>query len=120
MLFPSRFGIAATTVLSLAGTSLALNVTVASRPWLDVSLPTEERLSLLMMQWNKTQIYAQVQGDTVVSTHSSQVLNDMLMISSLKTTELGSQHALDTSVATTRLEYQLYVWVTVQQELVTL
>lgn len=67
MLFPSRFGIFATGLLSLAGISLAINLAIADRPWLDVPLPTEERLSLLMMQWNKTQMYAQVQGDTAIT-----------------------------------------------------
>ena len=50
----------------LVTVTYASNITLDYRPWLDTSLPTEERLSLLMAQWNRSQIYAQVQGDTVV------------------------------------------------------
>lgn len=59
MLFSCQFGLSASVLLSFASFSLAVSVTVADRPWLDVTLPTEERLALLMMQWNETQIYAQ-------------------------------------------------------------
>jgi hypothetical protein len=60
----------ASAVVLLAQVVYATNSTQvnATRPWLDTSLPTEERLQLLVGQWNESQIYAMVQGDTVVST----------------------------------------------------
>ncbi|KAF4634295.1 hypothetical protein G7Y89_g3810 [Cudoniella acicularis] len=53
-------------VASLVHLSLASNATLAARPWLDPSLPTEVRLNQLILQLNTTQIYAIVQGDTVL------------------------------------------------------
>jgi beta-glucosidase len=38
--------------------------TLADRPWLDPTLPNEERLQLFLDQLNSTQKYAMVQGDT--------------------------------------------------------
>jgi beta-glucosidase len=37
------------------------------QPWLDQARPVEERLQAFMAQLNETQMYAMVQGDTVVS-----------------------------------------------------
>jgi hypothetical protein len=82
MVFSNAFRIA-TSLLLLAGTSLS-SITVADRPWLDVTLPTEERLSLLMLQWNKSEIYRQVQGDTVVSSSYLRAPDYYLMKSSSK------------------------------------
>lgn len=41
--------------------------TVAIQPWLNASLPYEERLQAFIAQLNNTQKFAMVQGDTVVS-----------------------------------------------------
>jgi beta-glucosidase len=38
--------------------------TLADRPWLDPTLPNEQRLQLFLAQLNSTQKYAMVQGDT--------------------------------------------------------
>lgn len=42
----------------------ASSQTLAYRPWLDPTLPTEQRLQLFLDQLNSTQKYAMVQGDT--------------------------------------------------------
>lgn len=39
----------------------------ATQPWLNTSLPYEERLTAFIAQLNDTQKFAMVQGDTVVS-----------------------------------------------------
>ncbi|PQE23746.1 putative periplasmic beta-glucosidase precursor protein [Rutstroemia sp. NJR-2017a BBW] len=59
-------GLVTAGLFSLLGFSSAANSTVADSPWLDIPLPTEERLQLLMLQLNTSQIYAFVQGDTVL------------------------------------------------------
>jgi len=81
--------------LSLTKVSSAVNLNRRDRPWLDISLPTDERLELLMLQFNQSKIYAQVQGDTVVST--LQFLNIPRLIShSSRTKVLGSALVLAT------------------------
>lgn len=40
---------------------------LATQPWLNSSLPYEERLQAFIAQLNDTQKFAMVQGDTVVS-----------------------------------------------------
>ncbi|KAI4914746.1 hypothetical protein J4E90_004778 [Alternaria incomplexa] len=42
----------------------ASSQTLANRPWLDPTLPNEQRLQLFIDQLNNTQKYAMVQGDT--------------------------------------------------------
>lgn len=42
----------------------AASQTLTDRPWLDPTLPNEQRLQLLLDQLNSTQKYAMVQGDT--------------------------------------------------------
>ncbi|KAI4674502.1 uncharacterized protein J4E88_008238 [Alternaria novae-zelandiae] len=42
----------------------ASSQTLANRPWLDPTLPNEQRLQLFLDQLNNTQKYAMVQGDT--------------------------------------------------------
>jgi hypothetical protein len=59
----TRFAVPA---LLLAADSVFAATTLADRPWLDQSKPTEERLQLFMLQLNDTQKYNFVQGDTVV------------------------------------------------------
>lgn len=44
---------------------------VATQPWLNTSLPYEERLQSFLAQLNDTQKFAMVQGDTVVRPHPS-------------------------------------------------
>lgn len=58
---------------ALAPITFASNVTIASRPWLDKSLSTETRLDQLMLQLNESQIYAMVQGDTVLEDNGTGV-----------------------------------------------
>lgn len=79
-MFQGNLGLVATLLLSLLGHASAAvsNTTVGDRPWLDTSLPTEQRLELLMQQFNTTQIYNYVQGDTVVREvlfHSNSIPN---------------------------------------------
>ncbi|KAH6667600.1 glycoside hydrolase family 3 domain-containing protein [Halenospora varia] len=69
MVFSRFIGIAA----ALAPVAFASNTTIASRPWLDRSLPTETRLDQLMLQLNESQIYAMVQGDTVLEDNGTGV-----------------------------------------------
>lgn len=54
------------TALSILGYTAATNITLTDWPWLNVTLPAEQRLELLFAQLNTSQIYAFVQGDTVV------------------------------------------------------
>lgn len=60
----SPSSLAKTTVLLL---SWAASNALAVQPWLDTSLPYEERLQAFIAQLNDTQKYAMVQGDTEVS-----------------------------------------------------
>ncbi|KAG4026647.1 hypothetical protein MFRU_038g00510 [Monilinia fructicola] len=54
------------TALSILGYTAATNITLTDWPWLNVTLPAEQRLELLFAQLNTSQIYAFVQGDTVL------------------------------------------------------
>lgn len=58
---------AAAVLLAIEFKAVNAALTLADRPWLDISRPYEERLQLFMLQLNVTQKYAMVQGDTVVS-----------------------------------------------------
>jgi hypothetical protein len=113
MLALKGFQLAPVAVLFLLQISSAISV-ISAKPWLDVTKSTEERLELLMLQWNRTQIYAMVQGDTVVSLETNRIDVYTNHISS-KMKALESQRVSDISVATLPLEYLPSVWETVQQ-----
>ncbi|KAK2044729.1 glycoside hydrolase family 3 domain-containing protein [Colletotrichum somersetense] len=49
----------------------ALSLSVAEPLWLDTSAPAEDRLQAFMGQLNESQIYAMVQGDTVLDDHGT-------------------------------------------------
>lgn len=51
-------------LLCTATRALALSQNLPDRPWLDPTLPSEERLQLFLGQLNASQKYAMVQGDT--------------------------------------------------------
>lgn len=53
----------------------ATSGTSADQPWLDVSLPFEQRLQSFLAQLNETQVYAMVAGDTEVCIHHEAIRN---------------------------------------------
>ncbi|KAK2051217.1 glycoside hydrolase family 3 domain-containing protein, partial [Colletotrichum caudatum] len=60
-----------TIVFALFVVVSALSLSVAEPLWLDKSAPTEDRLQAFMGQLNESQIYAMVQGDTVLDDHGT-------------------------------------------------
>jgi hypothetical protein len=69
---------------ALYATSLTNLVLGSQQPWLDKSLPDEERLQIFIAQLNTTQKLAMTQGDTEVS-NPSDSHNDGTKIESMLT-----------------------------------